>query len=154
MNAAVNLYTSLTTWLNLAGSHVSLLGLRLVLAWEFREAGIMKYGGNNWFVDIQDDFPFPFSVVPVDISWFLATWSELLGAVALVIGLATRFFSLSLIILTLVAWASVHAGNGYNVCDNGYKLPVLYLVMLVPLLLSGPGKMSLDYWLARRLMMR
>ena len=70
------------------------------------------------------------------------------------IGLATRFFSLSLIILTLVAWASVHAGNGYNVCDNGYKLPVLYLVMLVPLLLSGPGKLSLDDWLARRLMMR
>lgn len=154
MNAAVNLYTSLTTWLNLAGSHVGLLGLRLVLAWEFWEAGIMKHGGNNWFVDIQDDFPFPFSVMPVDISWFLATWSELLGAVALVIGLATRFFSLSLIILTLVAWASVHAGNGYNVCDNGYKLPLLYLVMLVPLLLSGPGKLSFDYWLARRLMMR
>jgi len=20
----------------------------------------------------------------------------------------------------IVAWASVHAGNGYNVCDNGY----------------------------------
>lgn len=72
--------------------------------------------------------------------------SELIGAVALVIGLGTRFFSLSLIILTIVAWASVHAGNGY-------KLPLMYLVMFVPLLLSGPGKLSLDhYWLARRFM--
>jgi len=76
----------------------------------------------------------------------------LFGALALLIGLGTRFFSASLIILTLVAWASVHAGNGYNVCDNGFKLPLMYLLMLVPLLLSGPGKLSLDYWLARKFM--
>ncbi|HQS81034.1 MAG TPA: DoxX family protein [Thiobacillus sp.] len=130
-----------------------MLGLRLLLAWEFGEAGIEKFNGDNWFADIQDAFPFPFSLVPTEISWSLATWSELIGAVALVIGLGTRFFSLSLIILTIVAWASVHAGNGYNVCDNGYKLPLMYLVMFVPLLLSGPGKLSLDhYWLARRFM--
>ena len=152
MNAIVNLYAGLSTLLNLAGSYVGVLGLRLLLAWEFWEAGVMKYTGENWFIHIQENFPFPFSVVPVDISWFLATWSELLGAVALVIGLGTRFFSVSLIILTIVAWASVHAGNGYNVCDNGYKLPLMYLVMFVPLLLSGPGKLSLDHWLAHRFM--
>ena len=152
MNAIVNLYAGLSTLLNQAGSYVGVLGLRLLLAWEFWEAGVMKYTGENWFIHIQENFPFPFSVVPVDISWFLATWSELLGAVALVIGLGTRFFSVSLIILTIVAWASVHAGNGYNVCDNGYKLPLMYLVMFVPLLLSGPGKLSLDHWLAHRFM--
>jgi putative oxidoreductase len=128
------------------------MGLRLLLAWEFWESGVEKFNGDNWFADIQGDFPFPFNLVPVDISWFLSTWSELIGAVALVIGLGTRFFSLSLIILTIVAWASVHAGNGYNVCDNGYKLPLMYLVMFVPLLLSGPGKLSLVHWLSRRLM--
>ncbi len=150
MNVIVHLYAGLTARLNQAGSYVGLLGLRLLLAWEFWEAGVMKYTGENWFINIQGDFPFPFSVVPVDISWFLATWSELLGAVALLIGLGTRFFSASLIILTLVAWASVHSGNGYNVCDNGYKLPLMYLVMLVPLMLSGAGKLSLDHLLARR----
>ena len=66
------------------------------------------------------------------------------------IGLGTRFFSLSLIILTIVAWVSVHARNGYNVCDNGYKLPLIYLVMFIPLLLSGPGKLSLDHLIAKR----
>jgi putative oxidoreductase len=121
------------------------MGLRLLLAWEFWESGVEKFNGDNWFADIQGDFPFPFNLVPVDISWFLSTWSELIGAVALVIGLGTRFFSLSLIILTIVAWASVHAGNGY-------KLPLMYLVMFVPLLLSGPGKLSLDHWLSRHLM--
>ncbi len=152
MYSIVHLYTGLTDRLKQAGSYLGLLGLRLLLAWEFWESGVMKYSGDNWFADIQGDFPFPLNLVPVDISWFLATWSELLGAVALVIGLGTRFFSVSLVILTLVAWVSVHAGNGYNVCDNGYKLALMYLLMFVPLLLNGAGKLSLDHWLARRLM--
>ncbi|OZA28142.1 MAG: hypothetical protein B7X93_07900 [Hydrogenophilales bacterium 17-61-9] len=152
MHAIVHFYAGLTTRLDQAGSYLGLLAIRLLLAWEFWEAGVQKFTGENWFIDIQENFPFPFNVVPVDISWFLATWSELLGAVALAIGLGTRFFSVSLIILTIVAWVSVHSGNGYNVCDNGYKLPLMYLAMLVPLLLSGPGKLSLDRWLARRFM--
>lgn len=152
MNSVIHLYTGLTALLNQAGSYLGLLGLRLLLAWEFWESGVEKFNGDNWFADIQGDFPFPFNLVPVDISWFISTWFELIGAVALVIGLGTRFFSLSLVILTVVAWASVHAGNGYNVCDNGYKLPLMYLVMFVPLLLSGPGKLSLDHWLARSFM--
>jgi putative oxidoreductase len=154
MHLIIHLYTGLTSLLDQAGSHIGMLGLRLLLAREFWESGVMKYSGDNWFANIQGDFPFPLSLVPVDISWFLATLSELLGAVALVIGLGTRFFSVSLIILTLVAWTSVHAGNGYNVCDNGYKLALMYLVMFVPLVLNGAGKLSLDHWLAHRLMPR
>lgn len=152
MHSIIHFYTALTILLDQAGSHIGMLGLRLLLAWEFRESGVTKYSGDNWFADIQGDFPFPLNLVPVDISWFLATWSELLGAVALVIGLGTRFFSVSLVILTLVAWTSVHAGNGYNVCDNGYKLALMYLVMFVPLLFSGAGKLSLDHWIAHRFM--
>jgi len=68
-----------------------------------------------------------------------------------VVGLGTRFTAATLIILDIVAWASVHAGNGYNVCDNGYKLPLIYLMMLIPLLLSGPGKASLDALIRQRL---
>ena len=154
MNSIIHLYAGLSARLDQAGNYLGLMGLRLLLAWEFWESGVEKFNGDNWFSDIQGDFPFPFNLVPVDISWFLSTWSELIGAVALVIGLGTRFFSLSLIILTIVAWASVHSGNGYNVCDNGYKLPLMYLVMFVPLLLSGPGKLSLDHWLAQRFMAR
>ncbi len=131
------------------GQFLPQLGLRLLLAWEFWEAGWMKFTGDNWFAQIQGDFPFPFNLVPVDASWFLATWTELLGAIGLVIGFGTRFWALSLLVLDLVAWYSVHAGNGYNVCSNGYKLPLLYLLMLLPLLFSGPGKASLDHLIAR-----
>ena len=136
--------------LNGIGEFLPPLGLRLLLAWEFWESGVAKFRGENWFGQIQDQFPFPFNLMPPDISWFLSTWFELLGAIGLVLGLGTRFFSLALIILTLVAWYSVHAGNGYNVCNNGYQLPLMYLIMFLPLLFSGPGKLSLDAWLARR----
>lgn len=149
MNSVFHLYAGLAALLDRAGAYLGPLGLRLLLAWEFWESGVEKFNGDNWFADIQGDFPFPFNLVPVDISWFISTWFELIGAIALVVGLGTRFFSLSLIILTIVAWVSVHAGNGYNVCDNGFKLPLIYLVMFVPLLLSGAGKLSIDHWLGR-----
>ncbi len=135
---------------NRAGEWVGLLGIRLILAFEFGNSGVSKWNGDNWFAEVQGDFPFPFNVLPVELSWFLATWSELLGAVALAVGLATRFFSITLFILTIVAWASVHAGNGYNVCDNGFLLPLMFMIMLVPLILSGPGKLSLDHLLLKR----
>jgi putative oxidoreductase len=136
--------------LSAIGAWIAPLGLRFLLAYEFWQAGVEKLNGENWFGDIQDQFPFPFHLVPPEISWQLSTWTELIGPVLLVLGLGTRFASISLIILTVVAWVSVHAGNGYNVSDNGYKLPLIYLVMFVPLLLSGPGKLSLDHWIARR----
>jgi len=89
-------------------------------------------------------------MVSVEISWFLSTWIELIAPVMLVLGLGTRFWAFSLLILDIVAWYAVHAGNGYNVCDNGFKLPLMYLAMLTPLVLSGPGKLSVDHWIRTR----
>lgn len=151
MNPLIPILQTAFGKLDLAGAWLAPLGLRLLLAYEFLESGLEKWRGENWFADIQDQFPFPFNLVPPEISWQIATWSELIAPALLVLGLGTRFASVSLIVLTMVAWASVHAGNGYNVCDNGFKLPLIYLVMFVPLLLSGPGKLSLDHWIARRL---
>jgi putative oxidoreductase len=131
------------------GAYIAMLPLRLLLAWEFWESGLEKYSGENWFFQIQDQFPFPFNIIPTDVSWFISTWAELLGAVALVIGLGTRFTAATLIIIDIVAWVSVHSGHGYNVCSNGFKLPLMYLMMLLPLLFSGAGKASLDEYIKR-----
>lgn len=133
------------------GGFLPQLAIRGLLAYEFWESGVAKFHGVNWFADVQEAFPFPFDTVPTAVSWFLATWSELIGAAALLLGLGTRFFSAVLTVIVGVAWAAVHAGQGYNVCDNGYKLALIYLVLLLPLLLAGPGRFSLDHLLARRL---
>lgn len=45
-----------------------------------------------------------------------------------------------------------HPGNGYNVCDNRYKMPLMYLVMFLLLLLNGASQLSLDHWLGCRFM--
>lgn len=146
------------------GLWIGLLGLRLLLGWEYFESGREKFLGENWFADIQGQFPYPFSLVPPDISWQMATWFELLGGIALVIGLGTRFFGVSLFVLTIVAIAAVHWPaewtsfgdllKGYVITDQGhgnFKLPVIFMAMLLPLILSGPGKLSLDALIRRRL---
>lgn len=136
--------------LDQTGSWLPQLALRLLLAKEFWDSGVEKFNGTNWFVDIREQFPFPFSLLPPELSWQMATWFELVGPVALVLGLGTRFFSVSLSVLTLVAIASVHAGHGYTISEGGWKLPLIYLVMFLPLIFSGPGKLSLDHWLRDR----
>lgn len=147
------------------GAYLAPLGLRLIMAWEFGEAGFEKLRGDNWFSHVQDNFPFPFSVVSTDISWFMATWFEILGAFALLLGLFTRFFAFSLLILTFVATAAVHwpdswstlgeLWQGYAISDEGagnFKLPLLFALMLLPLVLNGAGKLSLDNLLGRALL--
>ena len=149
--------------LDLIGSYLSLLVLRILLAWEFGEAGLEKLHGTNWFADIT--FPFPFNLLPADVSWYLSLSVEIIGAFLLFFGLATRFISASLIILTIVAIAAVHWPEhwntfgellkGYRIIDDGndgfgnYKLPVIYIAMFIPLLFSGAGKLSIDYWLSK-----
>jgi putative oxidoreductase len=136
---------SIVSLLDNLHSVFSPLGLRLLLAYEYWDSGVMKFKGENWFGDIQDQFPFPFNLISADLNWQLATYTEMIGAIALVVGLGTRFVSFSLIVVTVIAWAAVHAGNGYNVCENGWQLPLFYLVMFVPLVLGGAGKLSLDH---------
>ena len=92
MQALMNLGKTVYGALDRSGEWGALLLIRLLMAYEFGRAGLMKLNGTNWFGRVQDNFPFPFNVVPVDISWFLATWFEILGAIGLVLGLFTRFF--------------------------------------------------------------
>lgn len=156
-NSLIERWHALCERLDGVGEWLAPLGLRLLLAWEFWEAGIEKYRGENWFASIQADFPFPFDRVPPDISWTLATWFELGGAIALLVGLGTRFFAFNLFVLTMVATASVHwpmqwqtlqdLAMGYAIRDEGFgnfKLPLIFAVMLIPLIFRGAGKFSLD----------
>jgi putative oxidoreductase len=151
MDYCINIWGNFGKFLESLGTYIPRLGLRLFLAYEFWLSGMEKYNGTNWFMEIRSDFPFPFNLVSAEISWQLSTWFELIGAILLVVGLATRFVSISLVVLTIVAWMAVHAGNGYNVCNNGYKLPLVYLIMFIPLFFNGAGKLSLDHMLWKRI---
>ena len=74
-----DLYDNVTARLKTSGDYLWPLALRLVMFWEFWEAGIKKLRGENWFADIpwadwQKGLPWPVSVVPTDRNWLVATW--------------------------------------------------------------------------------
>lgn len=148
-------------WLGNTAPGLAPIFPRLLLAYEFGEAGLEKLNGENWFADLA--FPFPFNLLPADVSWTLVTGLEIAAPVALILGLATRFFSLALMVLTVVAIAAVHwpaewhglaeLWKGYAITDQGYgnyKLPLNYLLLLSSLVLSGSGRLGLDVWLKSR----
>lgn len=148
--------------LDQTGTWLGPLGLRLFLAWEFFESGWEKWQGDNWFAQIQAAFPFPFNHLPASWNWELSMWAELLCALALLIGLGTRLSALVLMVVTIVATAAVHwpadwstlseLAQGYAITNKGhgnFKLPLIYLVALLPLLLQGAGKLSVDALLTR-----
>lgn len=166
MQALLNLRNTIVETLDSSGEWVALLLIRLLMAWEYGRAGFMKLNGTNWFGRVQDNFPFPFNVVPVEISWFLATWFEILGAIGLVLGLFTRFWAFSLIILTIVAISGVHWPESYGSLSElwesyavskksdahgNFRIPLLFIAMLLPLMFRGAGKLSLDHALAKKL---
>ena len=102
--------------------------LRLILAPVLIAAGWEKITGDNWFHHQMDAFPFPFNVLPTDISWFLAAWTEFLGGIALLVGLATRLIAIPLAVTMFVAAYAVHLDNGWpaiapssppDLCVNG-----------------------------------
>ncbi len=130
MTAVLSLYIKfqigLHAWLQHAAG-LPLLGLRLYLAPIFFDAGTHKL---NWTADswwqrltVQDSV----------VSWFgdglglpfpalmasLAALTELIGAVLLLFGFATRWISVPLMITMLVAIFSVHWQNGWLAIAQG-----------------------------------
>ncbi len=108
-----------TTWYDRAAGAISHLDgvatllIRLILAPVMIAAGLEKLNGDNWFGSTLDAFPFPFNVLPPDLSWFLATWTELLGGIFLLLGLGTRVWSIALAVTMFVAAYAVHLPNGW-----------------------------------------
>ena len=161
--ALVNIYDGMTSRLKASGEYVWPLALRLIMFWEFWESGLVKLRGENWFQHIPTNdwvkgFPWPVSAMPNDLNWFFATWGELVFSVMVLLGLFTRLSAFALIIFTAVATAAVHwpadwaslgeLWNGYAISvKNGagnFKLPLLFILMLLPLVFHGGGKLSLD----------
>jgi len=92
------------------------LAIRLYLVPIFWSAGIKKYNGFEntvgWF-DSSLGLPFP------QVMAFLATSTELAGAVMLLVGFGVRWISIPLIITMIVAITSVHWNNGWSAIAEG-----------------------------------
>ena len=96
------------------------LALRLYLVPVFWMAGTQKIAGIDstieWFGNPDWGLGLPFPTLMA----YLAAYTEAIGALLLLIGLATRWISIPLMVTMLVAAFAVHWGNGWAaIADSG-----------------------------------
>lgn len=124
-----------------------LLFFRLVLAYGFYGPAKMKFNDiasvAGWFESLG--YPLP------TLNAYMAAGMEALGVILLVLGLGTRLISIPLIVIMIVAITTVHWSNGFQASDNGFEIPLYYMLMLFSLLVFGGGKWSLDTLIKNKL---
>lgn len=134
------IYPSVTRILN-QGQSISLLLARFTIAYGFYEPAMRKWADitsiATWFGSLGIPFP--------TLNAYLAATTELLGVVLLTLGLFTRLISIPLIIVMIVAITTVHLAHGFSAGDNGFEIPLYYMLFLLLFASFGAGKFSLDH---------
>jgi putative oxidoreductase len=125
------------------GQSISLFLARLAVAYGFYEPAMQKWSDitavAGWFESIGIPFP--------TINAYMAASTEILGVVLLTLGLFTRLISIPLIVIMIVAITTVHLSNGFSAGNNGFEIPLYYMLFLALFASFGAGKLSLDYLL-------
>jgi putative oxidoreductase len=122
--------------------------LRIVTGIVFFAHGLQKLtefgvgGFAGFLTSLGIPLPGVFAVIVIAV--------ELLGGLALILGLGTRWVALPLAIDMLVALFTVHLPNGFFAQNNGYELVLILLAASVALALTGSGALALDNLLGGR----
>lgn len=120
------------------------LVLRIPIAGVFWQSGQTKVEG--WHLSssaielFKDEYKLP--VIDPTLAAYLATFAEHFFPVLLVLGLATRFAALSLLIMTLVIEIFVY--------PDAWPTHGTWAACFLVLMAQGAGKVSLDHWIARQ----
>lgn len=140
----LNLYTPFHKLLDksLAFEGLAPLLLRLYLAPVMIQGGWTKYqsfdGIVDWFGNEDYGLGLPFPLVLA----FLATAAELVGGLFLLIGLATRWVSIPLMVTMLVAAFTVHWTNGWAAIADPSSWMSDGTIMLNDTVLNAPDKLA------------
>jgi putative oxidoreductase len=125
------------------GQDLALLLARLVVAYGFYGPAMRKWADIDaiaiWFGTLGIPMP--------TLNAYMAATTELLGVVLLTLGLFTRLISLPLIVVMIVAIVTVHLPQGFAAGDNGFEIPLYYMLFLAIFASFGAGKFSLDHLL-------
>ncbi len=119
------------------------LVLRIPIAAVFWRSGQTKVDGlqlSSSAVDLfRDEYKLP--LIDPTLAAYLSAIAEHLFPALLVIGLATRFSALALLIMTLVIEIFVY--------PDAWPTHGTWAACFLVLMVQGPGKVSLDYLIAR-----
>jgi putative oxidoreductase len=118
---------------------------RISIAAVFWRSGQTKLEGwrvsDNAIFLFKDEYKLP--LIDPTLAAYFATFAEHFFPVLLVIGFATRFAALALLIMTLVIEIFVY--------PDAWPTHGTWAACFLILMAQGPGKLSLDHLIARRL---
>lgn len=123
------------------------LAIRLEVAQAFLRSGLVKVG--NWSGTLylfHNEYRVP--LLPPDVAAVLGTAAELVLPPLLIVGLAARFAALSLSAVNVVAVISFWHVLGEN--EAALASHFYWGLLLLVTLCHGPGRLSLDRFLAVR----
>ena len=135
--------------IGLALSPLLLLALRLWVPWQFFKAGLVKI--SDWQSTLwlfEEEYRVP--LLSPALAAAAGTAGELVFPVLLAAGLATRWAALGLSlvnVMAVVAYAHVLLAEGYEAALGQHWL---WGTVLAVLIVFGPGRWSVDAWLAAR----
>jgi putative oxidoreductase len=124
--------------------------LRIGLAVPFWRSGVNKWDGFLQLNDVavllfSSEFKLhlpggPYSFPAPGTMAFTVGVAEIVLPILLVLGLATRFAALALLLMTLVVQITV---------PHGWPLHVTWAAMALGVMAWGPGRVALDHWIGR-----
>ena len=148
MSALTSLYSKIVGFLSgTIGESIALLITRIALAGIFWRSYGTKVVEGTWF-EISETTHFLFKEeysgvpLPSDFAAVMATYSEFLFPILLVLGLFTRFAALALLGMTLVIQFFVYP-------EAWWATHILWVAMAAILISRGGGLFSLDTLLAK-----
>lgn len=102
---------------------------------------IMNLSGTSTF--FAENFGVPgWVAIPIAIL-------EFFGGILLVAGFATRILSSLFILEMLGAMVFVHFGQGWDVFQGGYEYNLALIILLLTVIVIGPGPLSADRTISR-----
>lgn len=120
--------------------------LRAALAGVFIFHGLEKIRsetgfGLRWADSMPGAPPVLVNAPPLQL---LVAWGELLGGVAVALGILTRIAALGLIVIMCGAVFTYTGQHGFSAVEHGYEYNFVLILVCAALLLAGPGTFSLD----------
>jgi putative oxidoreductase len=128
---------------------VALLALRLYVSLVFFRSGLVKI--SDWGATLalfRDEYKVP--LLPPDVAAVVGALGELTFPVLITLGLCGRFGAAGLFVVNVMAVVSYPQLFGFD-CPAGLNAHVYWGSILLALSVFGPGKISLDALILKRL---
>ena len=143
----MNIHSLFAVNRNSLGTNLGLFFIRVAFGLSlFLKHGVEKITGFN---RMAQDFPDPFHI-GARLSLSVATVSDVVAAVLVIVGLAARPSAFFIVCNILVAWLFFHHAMFFGEQSDHGEVCVLYICAFSAVVMCGPGRYSIDALLSSK----